>query len=113
LLSPGTVFRRAGEHDDVAVGVAHPDLRLAGPRVRVHVVDYGRTRRADALHGRLEVGDLEPEQDAVAERLVRIGQRTVVVLDTIRWSWSRISPPLTICSYSSPPWPLSADSTCW
>jgi hypothetical protein len=78
---PSTVLRRAGEDDEVPVGVAHPDLLLAGVGVGVHVALDGGARGTNLLHGGLEVGDLEPQQDTVAQRLIGIGETAVVVLD--------------------------------
>jgi hypothetical protein len=80
-LGTRTMCRGAGEDDEVAVGVPNPDLLLERVRVRVHVADYRSAAGAHRLYGGLEVRNLEPEQDAVPERLVAIREAPVVILD--------------------------------
>jgi hypothetical protein len=41
----------------------------------------GCARGADLFHGGLEVGDLEPEQDTIAQWLIGIGQTAVMIRD--------------------------------
>jgi hypothetical protein len=47
----------------------------------VDVADDGRARLADRLHRRVEVRDLEPEQDTVPEGLLGVGEGPMVILD--------------------------------
>src|SRR6185312_176631 len=76
---------RAGDHDNIAVGVADPALPVVGAAVAVGRVAVPRHNHLDghlvgALHNSVEVIDLEPEQETVAVGLiVAIGDGTVVV----------------------------------
>jgi len=64
---PRSVLRWAGQHDEVSVGITQPDLPLLGVGVYVHItLDLGFNPSC-ALHRRVEIRDLEPEQDTVAE----------------------------------------------
>src|SRR3954467_2867445 len=68
-----------GEHDEVVVEIAEPDLAVAGVRVHVHVGDDRPLRCATARDGGIELRHLEPERDAVADGLRRIGELAVVM----------------------------------
>ena len=76
---------------------------------------HGRrhARPADLLHRGVEVADLEPDQHAVAEWLVEIGQKAVVIFDIggveLQHDLAVRDDLLVVAS----PWPPSAASTCW
>src|SRR5690348_5450458 len=86
--TPGPAGRsvRAGNHDDVAVRVAHPALPMIGPALAVRRVSMLGQHHLHAqilgtLHYRVKVFDLKPEQHAVSVRLVvPITDGTVMML---------------------------------
>jgi hypothetical protein len=78
---------RARQHDDIAVRIAQPAFPVVGAIVALGRVAVARhddlgLHLGRAQHGRVEIIGLEPEQDAVAIRLViGIANRPVMVFD--------------------------------
>ena len=71
----------AREHDDVPIRIADPHLPMVRRRVDVGLLDHRRAERARSRDGRVEVVDLEPHEDAVADgRGVGVHEVRVVLL---------------------------------
>ena len=54
---------RTGNHHDVTVGIAEPSLPVPGRGVDVRFQDDLGAQAAGARHGRIEIIDLEPQED--------------------------------------------------
>ncbi len=86
-MSPGgdgaSVGRAVGarQHHHIAVGVAQPDFPVARIGVAVARQDHGRSQRADAGHGGIEIRHLEPQQHAIAARHRGVRDRAVMMVD--------------------------------
>jgi hypothetical protein len=75
-----SVRRGAGQHDEVAVGIAEPELALVGVGVHVHITLDQGSDILHALNRSIKIRNLEPEKNAVTERNVTRRERPVVVL---------------------------------
>jgi hypothetical protein len=76
----GTAFTvRTGNHDHLTIGIAKPHFPLLGRRVDVRFFDNFGPEPASALHDRVKVVDLEPQQDTVSGRR-RIGVDEIRVI---------------------------------
>ena len=72
-LRLGTEYTvRTGNYNHITIGIAHPHFTVLGRRVDVRFFDNFGPQPASALHDRVKVVDLEPQQDTVSRRR-RIG----------------------------------------
>ena len=92
-----------GEDDEVPVEIADPDLPMASVRVEVYVGDDLGGNVADPADRGVEIVDLEPDRNAVAERLLRVSNRTVVMTDLKPVQLQDHDAATNNCSYSVPP----------
>ena len=79
--SAGPIVGRAGQHDQVPVGISKPQLLLLGVRILVDVVLDPRSAPPRTGDRRGEVRDLEPQQRAVSERDACRRERAMVIFD--------------------------------
>jgi hypothetical protein len=64
-----------GEDDEVAVEIADPDLPMTSVGIEVDVSDDLGVDVIDPANRGVEGVDLEPDRDAVSERLLRVSNR--------------------------------------